>query len=135
MTKELVIDFKNDGAVEALHMDGFDLGFLGGKRVFRQTDIVFNEATQKWDLHYLNKGIPRFFNVNLEGFETYEVARDFEVRWLNDCRLIGIDPTSVEGIEVMIDLRQLSEDKPVGPPNVLVKSTFGCEHYKSVFAE
>jgi len=53
---ELVIDFKNDGSVESLHMDGFDLGFLGDKKVFRQTDIPFCSDTQKWNLVYLVGG-------------------------------------------------------------------------------
>jgi hypothetical protein len=29
--EELVIDFKPDGHVTSLHMDAFDLGFLGKK--------------------------------------------------------------------------------------------------------
>lgn len=130
---ELVIEIQETGKVEALHMDGFDLGFLGDKKVFRQTDIVFCEETQKWDLVYLVAGASGFYADELTGFVSYEVARRFEVSWINDCRLQGIDPVSDEGLAVMRDMRERAHDKPEGPENVLVKSTFGCEHHKSVF--
>lgn len=102
---ELVIDFKPTGAVNALHMDDFDLGFLGDKKVRRQTDIVFHEASQKWDIIYIDSDGKKYYDSGLCGFESYDLARKFEVKWINDCRLLGLDPTSREGIEVLRDLR------------------------------
>lgn len=131
MGKELVIEFKNDGAVEALHMDAFDLAFLGTKKVFRQTDIVFDETTQLWNLVYLVYGSTRHYDDRLQGFSSYESARDKEVQWLNDCRLCGIDPVSEEGLEVMRELRAM--DKPEDAADAMVKGTFSCESHKSVF--
>lgn len=104
---ELVIDFKTTGEVAALHMDSFDLGFLGSKKVFRQTDILFDEETQLWNIVYLIEGSTRFYNTALDGFSSYEVARQYEVDWLNDCRLMGIPPTSADGVEAMKALRGL----------------------------
>jgi len=70
----------------------------------------------------------------ISDFDTYEEARRFEVQWLNDCRLQGINPIEQEGLEVMKDLRwPMQATKPEGPANDVVKSTFGCERYKSVF--
>lgn len=160
---ELVIDFKNDGEVSALHMDGFDLGFLGDKKVFRQSDITFCPDTQKWNLVYLVNGDQPFMHTVLCGFPAYDIARKFEVNWLNDCRLQGINPISAEGVEVMNHLRQNEtgwaaldriqggypvgelvilaagrghpSPKPEGSANDVVKTILGCEHYKSVFPE
>lgn len=104
---ELVIDFKNTGEVSSLHMDAFDLGFLGDKKVFRQTDIVFDDETQLWNIIYLIEGATQFHDSALYGFNSYETARKFEVLWLNDCRLMGIPPASADGVEAMKTLRGL----------------------------
>lgn len=105
---ELVIDFKSTGAVESLHMDGFDLGFLGEKKVRRQTDIVFNEKTQAWDIWYLYNapgGEAKGIHDCLRGFPDYETARRAEVAWINDCRLGSILPMSADGLSIMQDIR------------------------------
>jgi len=108
MNSELVIDFKNDGSVASLHTDAFDLGFLGDKKVYRQTDIVFNSDTQLWDMDYLINGNPRirFSGQELAGFTSYETARDYEVRWLNACRLSGTDPASNKALCIMGAMRE-----------------------------
>jgi hypothetical protein len=129
MSKELVIDFKNTGAVEALHMDGFDLGFLGDKTVYRQTDIVFDDEVQLWDLVYLQGGATRFYDAALQGFPSYEIARGYEVAWLNDCRLIGCDPVSDTGLAAMVELREIGEEQ-----QGLAANTHACDRYESVFA-
>ncbi len=97
---ELVIEVGSTGRVAALHTDKFDLGFLGPKSIERQTEIRFNEETQKWDIHYL---IPGGYGdaVNtpaLNDFAGYEDAREFEVRWVNACRLHQIDPAMHLGL-------------------------------------
>lgn len=108
MNSELVIDFKNDGSVASLHTDAFDLGFLGDKKVYRQTDIVFNSDTQLWDMDYLINGNPqyRFIGQELSGFESYETARAYEVRWLNACRLAGMNPASNMALCLMKQIRE-----------------------------
>lgn len=94
----LVIDIKADGGVKALHMDKFDLGFLGSKKVQRQTDIIFDAGTQKWDIHYIQEDLNVFTSPIIGGFDGYEEARGFEVCWVNHCRLNKILPESLEGI-------------------------------------
>ena len=126
---ELVIEFSEAGAVKALHMDGFDLGFLGDKKVYRQTEIAFSGITQKWDLIYLNES--QSFCVDaLTGFDSYESARTHEVRWLNDCRLLGIDPTSEQGIDVMRTIREA-----LGCSAAPMLATGTCNYHSSVFAD
>lgn len=105
---QLVIDFKNDGTVASLHSDAFDLGFLGAKKTNRQTDIVFDEYTQKWNLEYLidcNQA-QRYLSSTLNGFDTYEQARTAEVDWLNNCRILGIPPNSEQGMRIMAGIRK-----------------------------
>lgn len=102
--EELVIDFKPDGHVTALHMDAFDLGFLGKKETYRQTDIVFDSDMQLWNLEYLGAG--RYVAPELDGFASYEEARKIEVRWLNNCRLLGIRPDSDQGMRIMAGIRR-----------------------------
>ena len=102
---ELVIEFGNTGNVASMHMDCFDLGFLGDKKVYRQTSIEFNTDTQHWDIVYLGTNGINTGSLSLSGFATYDSAREFEVLWLNDCRLLGLYPVT-EGLEIADDLRE-----------------------------
>ena len=97
-----MIDCKNDGTVEGLHFDQFDLGFLGPKTVTRASEIVYNEATQLWDV--VLPGQSKAFNA-VTGFSGYDIARRFEVEWLQGCRKEGIPPISVPGEFIAIMIR------------------------------
>lgn len=104
----MIIDFTPDGAAQAMHMDPFDLGFLGPKHIERATEISFNPLTQKWDI-----ALPRYGSMvssaekallgyrvpfsEAEGFDSYEGARKIEVLWLNECRRWGLDPDTEGG--------------------------------------
>ena len=87
--KELIIDIDNTGKVESLHMDEFSLGFLGKMEITRASEIKFNEKSQDWDIYIPFKS--KLYKI-IGGFEGYDVARDFEVRWLQECRKRGIHP-------------------------------------------
>lgn len=103
---ELVIEFTPGGHVAAMHMDTFDLGFLGDKEIKRQTDIPFNPVSQTWSIYYiLDNGTPVSFDP-LRGFEGYDRTRKFEVMWLNECRLLGVCPVAEEGIDAAATLRE-----------------------------
>lgn len=95
--KELVIDIRTDGVVESLHSDAFDIGFLGTKSVHRQCDIAFRTDSQTWDVEYLGSGTERKATP-LRGFHSYRQAQLCEVAWLNDCRVVGVDPLSQDGV-------------------------------------
>jgi len=101
----LVIDFKTDGKVVALHMDSFDLGFLGRKATKRQTDIIFDEDSQLWNLEYIKEDGSHFCDEALRGFSSYESARVAEVDWLNTCLLTQLDPTDQLAMLLMASLR------------------------------
>lgn len=105
MTDTLVISIGADGACASLHNDNFDLGFLGDKKVYRQSDIRFNADTQKWDIVYLDEG-KEFRDAKLDGFDSYEDARQTEVSWLNKCREFNLDPTRLSGVSVAYMYRQ-----------------------------
>lgn len=84
---ELVIEVGATGRVAAMHTDKFDLGFLGDKKIRRQTEIVFCEESQLWDIVYIADDGMHHGHACLDGFGGYEEAREFEVRWINACRL------------------------------------------------
>lgn len=101
----VVIDFTEDGQAQAMHRDGFDLGFLGGRSIERASEICFDEASQLWDVHAL---LPSKSTILLGGarrFGTYESARATEVAWFDSCRLQGVAPTSGEGQDILENLR------------------------------
>jgi hypothetical protein len=88
--EQMVITIETNGKVGAMHNDAFNLSFLGKRTIKRASDITHNQATDKWDI-YLNDGHGRFTVTApaLSGFNDYEEARKFEVKWLNECRLKG----------------------------------------------
>lgn len=110
---ELVIDFSAEGTAQAMHMDGFDLGFLGAKSIQRATEIKFNERTQLWGLYLpdvANATNPVWARMPYgQGFPSYEVARQYEVVWINICRAKGLDYQTDQGCEVLRDIRKASE--------------------------
>lgn len=85
--QELVIEIGGTGKVSAMHSDKFDLGFLGDKKIRRQTEILFCEDTQLWDIVYIAEDGTHEGSEYLDGFKGYEEAREFEVHWINQCRL------------------------------------------------
>jgi len=94
----LVITFDEFGTAESLHIDQFDLGFLGSKKITRATDILFDEASQSWTIYLLTEGKdPTLPWKGCKGLPTYEVARSVEVAWLNLCRVNDADPKSDTG--------------------------------------
>ncbi len=102
----MVIDFRPDGAVEAMHRDRFNLGFLGKQQVSRASEIIFDENTQKWDIH-VGVGDKFLLVEGAKGFENYDDARRYEVRWLEQCRLHDFEPTSTEGQRILAVLRTM----------------------------
>lgn len=94
----LVITFDSEGSAESLHIDQFDLGFLGKKHITRATDITFDDDSQTWTIYLLTEGKdPVLAWAGCKGLPTYEVARSVEVAWLNLCRVNDASPKSGEG--------------------------------------
>lgn len=104
-TNLMVIDFRPDGAVEAMHRDRFNLGFLGKQSIKRASEILFDEETQAWDIH-IAVGSEFILVEDAKGFADYDEARKMEVRWLEYCRLHDLEPTSTEGINLLKVLRE-----------------------------
>jgi hypothetical protein len=108
MQNELVIEIEPSGGVVALHSDGFPLNFLGRMEVQRQTDIRYTDGF--WDIHYIvdrtAKKLKFWTHKCIRGFDSYNSARDLEVRWLNACRLEGVDPMSTRGQRIAQDQRE-----------------------------
>lgn len=97
-----VINFEATGRVEAMHSDDFDLSFLGRRSVHRASDIKFDSSGDCWDI-FMNDGTGAFTVTapDIANFDTYENARKFEVKWLNECRLRQVGPTSWYGLHVL----------------------------------
>lgn len=109
--KELVIDFLPTGEAQSMHVDKFDLGFLGSKSVKRATEIKFDEKTQQWGLYLplepLQHGDGESYYpvAEAQGFPSYEVAREAEVLWLNVCRAKGEEPNGAYGKGVITRIK------------------------------
>jgi len=104
---EHVIEIGCNGNVAALHNDDFPLTFLGDMEVHRQTDIRYENG--KWNIHYIvdpKAKKPKFWtHKHLQGFASYNGARALEVRWLNQCRLEGVDPRDTRGQRIAQEQR------------------------------
>lgn len=94
---DLVIDIKENGAVRSLHSDGFDLRFLGRARVKRATSILFDEDKQAWVVLAVN-GLEAYTVDAI--FDSYEGARDFEIKWVNACLMGDVEPGSKNGLNI-----------------------------------
>ena len=95
MQKEIVIDIAPGGQAQGMNFDQFDLGILGKKKITRASEIIFNETTQLWDVW-----LPGADKASVTGFSGYDIARSFEVDWLQGCRKAQIDPRSMEGADM-----------------------------------
>lgn len=99
MKQTMVIDVGVTGKVGSMHFDEFNLAFLGERKIKRASDIVFSG---KWDI-YMDDGTGAFTVTSplISGFDNYEEARRFEVKWLNECRLREVTPTTPYGLFVL----------------------------------
>ena len=105
--EEIVIDINPVGKTEAMHFDDFDLEFLGAKHISRASEIFHNEGTQKWDIILPGTIAPVCEAV--QGFKGYDVARNFEVSWLQACRKSRVQPTDEDGISIAKNLREIMQ--------------------------
>jgi hypothetical protein len=114
-TEYMVLTFDDEGGVEALHRDAFDLGFLGKQKIDRASDIRFNETAQLWDIYLpatygpmtaSAENIPKWETApEASGFATYDVARAAEVAWLEAAALAEVEPLSHAGRWIMHKIR------------------------------
>lgn len=97
-----VVQVSAAGVLNGLHFDDFDLGQFGKKSVARASEIFFNEDSQLWDIQlpYQDKPFPE-----ARGFGSYDEARRFEVEWLQECMIRGVDADSRPGAAVCRILR------------------------------
>ena len=111
MNKEMVISVGADGSVSGMHFDAFNLAFLGERDVRRASELKFNEATQLWDIHLVSPHTGCVFAAieGAKGFSSYEECREIEVRWLQGCRLAGVEPMSARGVRILAMARREPE--------------------------
>ena len=103
-TYYMVISFDEDGGVNAMHRDQFDLGFLGPQKIERASEIKFNETTQLWDIYLPIPVHDQFRWVTspaAQGFTSYNVARAAEVAWLERAALYDTNPMSEVGLRCL----------------------------------
>lgn len=108
MTKEIVIDINGAGALHALHFEEMSLLPFGKAQIQRATDIKFCAKSQLWDINLLdgNEAIIPHHPPHLAGFTGYEEARRHEVRYLQACRVQGINIVSQAGDDLGAALRE-----------------------------
>jgi hypothetical protein len=103
MPKEIVIDIAPDGEATGMHFDQFDLGFLGDKDIQRASDIVWNKQSKWWEIIVAGQTEP--VGHAACGFASYEEAREFEVKWFQECRKRREHPHSAGGNRIAAGLR------------------------------
>lgn len=105
--KALVLTFAPTGEVEGLHVDHFDLGFLGKKEIRRATEILFRDKEQDWEIVVLDEWGFRLSGwPEQKGFATYDQARQVEVAWLNLCRLNEVEWHTNHGAIYLAEARR-----------------------------
>lgn len=79
------------GRLETLEKGFLDLSRLGPVEVRRSSDIKFDDKQQQWYIHLLEVKL-QSWNPQIRDFyfDTYQEAVDFEVEFLNNCRLDGL---------------------------------------------
>jgi len=113
----MAIDFSNTGTVEAMNRSEFSLDFLGKQKIERATDIRFEEDKQNWVL-YIRTPANEYCRVPGCAFSSYDIARHFEIFWLESCRISSTDPYSEAGfaeflsIVTWVDRRDKKENTP-----------------------
>jgi hypothetical protein len=95
--QNMVFRVTADGSIGGLYFDDFNLSEMGDRKVERASEILFDESRQLWDVLLPSQDEP---HVYARGFASYEVARTFEVEWLNYCMLHNIDPLTEKGASV-----------------------------------
>lgn len=103
---EIVIDVSASGKTEAMHFDEFPLSFLGPMNVTRASEIFHNPETQLWDVILPDETQAC---AQARGFSGYDVARKFEVQWLQACRKENVHPTSPRGRSIATHVRTCGE--------------------------
>lgn len=109
MSKEILIDINPAGVMSGLHFEDFPLPPFGPAQIRRATDIKFNSDTQLWDINLLDhdESVIPHHPDHLAGFDSYEIARGHEVRYLQGCRLQGIGIVSQAGDDLGAQLRAI----------------------------
>lgn len=94
---EHVIVIGASGVVKAMHNDKFPLGFLGHQTIERASDIRFDTPSQTWGIWFNVGGefVPPAMSTH-QGFDSYESARDYEVRVMNESLKSGLCPTAID---------------------------------------
>ena len=107
MEDMMVITIGATGEVDAMHRDGFDIGFLGRQKITRASEIIFNEETQLWDVWPLTPDGTSFVHTHhTRGFADYNSGRKFEVALFEACALASVGWCSSRGIEIATELRK-----------------------------
>jgi hypothetical protein len=102
---EIVIDITPAGRVQGMHRDEFNLGFLGQQVITRASEILFNRDKQEWEIA-LPVGKKDYKVVPECGtHDSYNTARNFEVKWMNACRLAGVEPGSKPGRNLALQMQ------------------------------
>jgi len=102
MKKEIVIAVDNAGAMSALHMDEFPLTAIGKVKLERASTIEFDEDRQTFFV--LPVGQEKAIRVASD-FPGYEIAREFEIEWLQACTRAQCDPHGTVGISLAAHAR------------------------------
>ena len=94
---EHVLVIAPTGTVKSMHSDKFPLAFLGRQEIERASDIRFDSDTQKWGIWFrVGEEFVAPSRPSHYGFDSYETARQVEVRIMNESLKTGSCPTRIQ---------------------------------------
>lgn len=108
---EHVIEISEAGTLKSMHSDDFPLMQFGDAVVERASEIIYDSDDKWWQIDvYTSDGqyvVARC--PALQGFDSYEHGRAFEVQWMNECRKEGVVPWGDRSEAIASMLRPLFE--------------------------
>ena len=119
--KKLVYSIDTSGKTSGLYDDSIDLSSIGNQTITRATSIDHNPITQKFDVVLLPN--EECFE-SCKGFDKYDHGNQFEVEWLNKCRIAQVKPDTVYGQHLAEEARAVIDTK--------LEIENGCKFTKSL---
>ncbi len=101
---ENVISISPTGVLMSIYNDGLSLGELGNQEVTRASLIEWSIEDQSWRIKWTNNPKQVIQKV-YTGFKSYEEARNFEVKVLAECIKHSVEPASLVGHCIAMQLR------------------------------
>lgn len=110
---EHVIEISEAGTLKSMHSDKFPLMQFGDAVVERASEIIYDTDNKWWQIDLYTEDGQYIVApcAALQGFDSYEHGREFEVQWMNECRKEGVVPWGGRAEAIASMMRPLYEQE------------------------